>query len=135
MKTKNPIGIKVIGWLQILGALVVLFTLNVEETQAFNARFAIHFIPESIVQIIPEVVIQILLVIFSIIISYGYLKQTKWGYWSMLIYSILVCCISLFQATNYNNQQFVGNIFYSGIVAVYTLLHFRYFNRYVVINK
>ncbi len=76
-ENKNPIGIKIIGWFQILGALAVLFTLNVGQNPPFNVKFAIPFISELFVKI--------LLVIFAIITAYGYLKQAKWGYWSMLI--------------------------------------------------
>lgn len=119
MEKSNPMGIKFIGWFQILGALAVLFTLGVQQSPPFNERFAVPFIP--------EIIVKILLVVVSIIISYGYLKRTKWGYWSMLIYSILFCFISIIQGINYNSQPFIGNVFYSGIVAVYTLVHFKYF--------
>lgn len=124
MNKKNPIGIKFIGWFQILGALAILFTLNVQQNPPFNIRFAVQFIPELIVKICVGV--------FSIIIAYGYLKQLKWGYWSMLIYSILFCLISVVQISKYSTQPFIGNAIYSAIVAIYTILNFKYFYK---INK
>ena len=120
MKSESPIGITFIGCFKILSALVILFTLNVQQTPPFNIRFAMPFIPELLVRLC--------VVIFSLIIAYGYLRQNKFGYWSMLIYSILFCCISFFQASKYGNQPFIGNAIYAAIVTVYTLLHRKDFN-------
>ena len=119
---KNPIGIKFIGWFQILGALAILFTLNVKQTPPINVRFAIPFIPELLVKIC--------LGVFAIIIAYGYLKQLKWGYWSMLIYSILFFCISATQLTKYSSQPFIGNAIYAAIVPIYTIYNRKHFVKY-----
>ena len=119
MDMKNSIGIKFIGWFQILGALVILFTLNVQQNPPINVRFALPFIPELLVKIC--------LGVFAIIIAYGYLKQLKWGYWSMLIYSILFFCISATQATKYSSQPFIGNAIYAAIVTIYTIYKNKYF--------
>lgn len=124
MNEKNPIGINIIGWFQILGAFAILFTLNVQQTPPFNIRFSVPFLPELIVKICVG--------IFAIIIAYGYLKCLKWGYWSMLIYSILFCCISITQITEYGVQPFIGNAIYSAIVAIYTIFHSKY---YIKCNK
>ena len=124
MKTKSPLGIIFISFYQIFGALILLFTLNIEQTPAFNIRFAVPFIPELLVKIS--------VVIFSLIIGYGYLKQTKWGYFSMLIYSISFCCLSLFQVTKYGSQPFVGNAIYAAIVSIYTVTHTKYFTSHPV---
>ena len=115
MKTKNPIGITLIGWFMILSALAVLFTLNVQQNPPFNVRFAVPFIPELLVRLC--------VVVFAIIIAYGYLRQSKFGYWSMLVYSILFGFISFFQVSKYGNQPFIGNAIYAAIVTIYTLLH------------
>ena len=119
MNKKNPIVIKFIGWFQILGAFAVLFTLNVQQTPPFNIRFGVPSVPEFIVKICVG--------IFAIIIAYGYLNCLKWGYWSMLIYSILFCCISLIKIIEYGGQPFIGNAIYSAIVALYTIFHSKYF--------
>lgn len=127
MNKKNPIGIKFIGWFQILGALVVLLTLNVQQTPPFNIRFAVPFIPEFIVKICVG--------IFAIIIAFGYLKYLKWGYWSMLIYSILFCYISLTQIIEYGGKVFIGNAIYSAVVSIYTIFHSKYFINYNKIQE
>jgi hypothetical protein len=122
MKTKTPRGIVLIGLLQIFLAITVLFTLNVQQNPPFNIRFAVPFIP--------ELWVKIFVVVLAIILAYGYLRQTKWGYWSMLIYSVLFCCISLFQATKYGIQPwqpFIVNVSSAVIVAIYTVLHSKYF--------
>ena len=119
MNEKNPIGIKLIGGFQIFGALAILFSLNVQQTPPFNIRFGVPFIP--------ELVVRICIVVFAIIIAYGYLMQLKWGYWSMLIYSILFCYISLSQTTKYGSQPFIGNAIYAAIVTIYTIIHSKCF--------
>lgn len=122
MNKKNPIGIKFIGWFQLLSALALLFTLNVVQTPPFNIRFAVPFIPEIIVKIFVGV--------FAIIIAYGYLKCLKWGYWSMIIYSLLFGFISLTQVSKYGSQPYIGNAIYSYIVAIYTIFHSKYFIKF-----
>lgn len=127
MKAKNPMGIKIIGLFQIVSALVVVFTFNIQQNPPFNIRFAVPFLPELLVKIFVAV--------FAIIIAYGYLRQTKWGYWSMLIYSILFCCVSLFQVTNYGSQPFLGNAIYSAIVTIYTMLHAKSFTKQGILSE
>lgn len=119
MTKKIPIGVKFIGWFQILGALVILFTFNVQQNPPMNVRFAVPFISESVIKICVS--------IFAIIIAYGYLKQLKWGYWSMLIYSIVFCWISMTQIISYDSQPFVGNATYAAIVTIYTLFNRKHF--------
>lgn len=112
---KKPFGIYFIGGFQIFGALAILMTLSIPQYPAFNIRFGVPFIPELWVKII--------VVIVAFLLAYGYLKLTKWGYYGMLVYSILFCGISLFQALAGEPQPFLGNGIYAAIVVVYTLLH------------
>lgn len=119
MDTKQPLGIKFISCFQLIGGFTLLFTLNNQQTPLFNIRFNVPFIPELVVKICVGVL--------ALIIAYGYLKQFKWGYWSMLIYSILFCCISLINIIKYTSQPFIGNAIYAAIVTIYTLLHSKYF--------
>lgn len=119
MKKNNFIGIKLIGWFQVFGALVLLLTLNVEQNPPFNIRFSMPFVP--------EILMKIVVIVMSLIIAYEYLKQTKYGYWSMIIYSTIFCCISLIQSVKYGMQPFIGNTIYSSIVVIYTIVHRKYF--------
>lgn len=117
MDRKQPIGIKWISYFQFFGAIAVLMTINIEQTPALNVRFGVPFLPELLVKI--------LIIVLGTLIAYGYLKQTKWGFFSMLVYSILFGGISCFQA---QIQPFIGNGIYAFIVAIYTLGHFKDFN-------
>ena len=106
--------------LSLLATILIFlfFTLNVVQTPPFNIRFAVQFIPEIIVKIFVGV--------FAIIIAYGYLKCLKWGYWSMIIYSLLFGFISLTQVSKYGSQPYIGNAIYSAIVVIYTIFHSQY---------
>lgn len=117
MGQKQPIGIKWISYFQFFGVIALLITINIEQTPALNVRFGIPFLPELFVKI--------LIIVLGTLIAYGYLRQTKWGFWSMLIYSILFSIISSFQG---QTQPFIGNAIYAFIVAIYTLVHFKDFN-------
>lgn len=88
------------------------------QTPPFNIRFAVPFIP--------EIIVRILVCTFALIIAYGYLKHLKWGYFSMLIYSILFCFTSLTQVSKYGSQPYIGNAIYSAIVVIYTIFHSQY---------
>jgi hypothetical protein len=77
-----------------------------------NIRFGVPYIPEFVVRIS--------IAVFSIIMAYGYLNMKKWGYWALMIYSILFLIISLNQITLYNSQPFIGNAIFSVIVIIYT---------------
>lgn len=117
MNQKQPIGIKWISYFQFFGVIAVLMTINIEQTPALNVRFGVPFLPELLVKI--------LIIVFGTLIAYGYLKQTKWGFFSMLGYSILFGGVSSFLG---QSQPFTGNAIYAFIVAVYTLVHFKDFN-------
>lgn len=116
MNNKGPIGITFISYFQMLGSIVLLMAIKNEQTPAFNMRFGVPFLPELLVKI--------LVIGFGILIAFGYLKQTNWGFWSMLVYSVLFCGMSFLQET----QPFIGNAIYSFIVIIYTLRHIHDFN-------
>jgi hypothetical protein len=123
----NPIGITFISGYQMLGVFAVLFTLNSQQNPPLSIRFGVPFIP--------EILVKICVVIFAIIIAYGYFIQSKWGYWSMLIYSVLFCCVSIFQVNKYGSQPFIGNAIYAAIVIIYTVSHSKYFIGNIVSNE
>lgn len=112
MKRSRALGISYIGYNYIAGAIVLLISLNTEQAVPFNISFGGSGIP--------QVIVRILLMLFLLIMAYGYLKQTKWGYWTMMIYSALFFSISLIQMTRYNIQPYIVNTFYSLGVFIYT---------------
>ena len=112
MERSRPLGISYIGYNYIAGAIVLLISLNTEQVVPFNMRFGVPGIP--------EIIVRVFIMVFSLIMAYGYLKQTKWGYWTMMIYSALFFSISLIQMTRYNIQPYIVNTFYSLGAFIYT---------------
>jgi len=112
MIMKRPLGVTLIGYFYVFGAIILLITLGVKQEIGMNIRFGVPYIPEFVVRIS--------IAVFSIIMAYGYLNMKKWGYWALMIYSILFLIISLNQITLYNSQPFIGNAIFSVIVIIYT---------------
>ncbi len=125
MIKKERLGILFIGIYQMISALVILVTLNVQQNPQFNIRFGVSFLPELLVKIIIGV--------GSIIVSYGYLRQLKWGFWGMIAqsgYFFLVCIIQLISISIWKVP--IGIIFYHALVIIYTLFHYKDFG---IFNK
>ena len=119
MITKRPSGITFIGYFYVFGSIVLLLSLGVKQEVAINVRFGVPYLPEMIVRIF--------IALFSIAMAYGYLKLKKWGYWTVIIYSILFLLLSLNQISHYNSQPFIGNAIFSIIVLIYTFMSRRSF--------
>lgn len=113
MISKRPLGISCIGYFYIAGAIILLLTLGAEQNIGMNIRFGVPFVPEVLVRIIISV--------FSIVMAYGYLKLMRWGFWTMIGYSILFLAVSLNQIAVYNSQPFIGNAVFSALVLFYTI--------------
>lgn len=111
---KRPIGISFIGYFYIFGAIVLILTLGIKQDIDINVRFGVPFLP--------EIAVRIFVAVFSIIMAYGYLNLKKWGYWTMILYSIVFSIISTNQANIYHSQPFIGNIIFSMIVLFYTVI-------------
>ena len=128
MKKKEKLGILLIGILQMISALVLLVTLNVQQNPGFNVRFGVSFLP--------EIPVKLLVGIGSIIISYGYLRLLKWGFWGMLLqsgYFLLACMIQLMFTSTWIPP--IGVIIYHIIVIIYTLFHYKDFEVCFKIRK
>lgn len=119
---KRPIGISFIGCFYIFGAFVLILTLGVKQDININVRFGVPFLP--------EIAVRIFVAVFSTIMAYGYLKLKKWGYWTMIIYSLIFLIISTNQANIYHNKLFISNIIFSLLVLFYT-----FNNRHNFYNK
>ena len=115
MVTKRHFGITFIGYFYIFGSIVLLLTLGVKQEVSINVRFGVPYLPEMIVRIF--------VALFSIAMAFGYLKLKKWGYWAVIIYSILFLLVSMNQISHYNIQPFIGNAIYSVIVLIYTFMN------------
>lgn len=112
MERSRAFGISFIGYNYIGLAIALLIYLDVKQVVLFNISFGASGIS--------EIIVRVLLMIFSLIMAYGYLKQTKWGYWIMMIYSALFFSISLIQMTRYNIQPYIVNTVYLLGAFIYT---------------
>ncbi|CAH2213894.1 hypothetical protein [Tepidibacter aestuarii] len=123
MVEKRPLGITLIGYFYIFGAVVIAITLftNAKDQFGIAVRFGVPNFPENIMRVLVSMI--------SLIMAYGYLKLEKWGYWLMLIYTIYFLTVSITLYQQYNQQPFYGNIIWSIIVLIYTLLKRKYFNK------
>jgi hypothetical protein len=131
---KRPLGISFIGYIYILGAILLFLSviLGVTHNTPFSIKFGTHYnqeiflrsdVPLNVrfgVPFLPETFVMIFIVVFYTIMAYGYLKMKKWGYWIMIVYSILFIIISLKQLSIYNSDTFLINAINSIIVLIYT---------------
>ncbi len=115
----RPMGITIIGYFYILGAMVLFLTLGSEFDIGINVRFGVPNFSETL--------IRITIGLFSLIMAYGYLALSKWGYWTMICYSVLFGVISLTIVDSYKSQPFIGNAVFSMIVVIYTFRKRKYF--------
>ena len=114
---KRPFGVSFISYFYIFGACVLLFTSIFYDSgvNPFSVaeRFGLANAPEQLVRIVVAII--------SLIMAFGYLGLKKWGFWFMMIYSLLFGTLSLSLAISHNQQPFIGNAIFSVIIIIYTL--------------
>ncbi|MFA9397398.1 MAG: hypothetical protein ACERKV_03915 [Clostridiaceae bacterium] len=125
MGEKRPLGITLIGYFYVFGAFVLIVTLFTNSTQQFGiaVRFGLPNIPEDIMKVLVSII--------SLIMAYGYLRLEKWGYWLMITYTIYFLVVSVTLSQQYKQQPFYGNVIWSIIVLIYTLIKRKYFDKKV----
>lgn len=99
MRVKNPILVTVIGDWNILSAFFIIASCF--PTPKFIGQFGFSFIP---IYSISEGIIRILEVISLLIITYGFLRLKKWGYWLMITYNLFFLVISIVSILSHNKQ-------------------------------
>jgi hypothetical protein len=114
---KRPMGISLIGYFYMFGAVVLLFTAIFYQADAD----AISISERLGVSILPERMMRIVLALFSLLMVYGYMRLKRWGFWLIVSYSVLFGVISSVIATNQSQQPFIGNVVFSVIVLIYTI--------------
>jgi hypothetical protein len=117
---KRHIGINIIGYFYIFGAIVLLLTLGIEQNVPISIRVGLEFLP--------ELGVRIFISILFIIMSIGFINLKKWAYWAMVLCSLYMLVMSLNLAFNYQNQLFVGNAIFSASVLIYTIFNQHHFN-------
>lgn len=119
MIQQRPKFLSFIGYFYCFGALILLFSLGTDQEVGMAVRFGIPNVPETIVRVSIAVI--------ALVMAYGYLKLTRWGFWLTILYTILFSLISINLVSSYNSQPFIGNAIWSVIVLVYTIVKRKYF--------
>ncbi|PFG03494.1 hypothetical protein [Bacillus sp. es.034] len=114
---KRPLGVSLIGYFYIFGAVVLVFTAIFYQADAdaisISERFGVSILPERMMRIV--------LALFSLLMVYGYMKLKRWGFWLIVSYSVLFGVISSVIGANQPHQPFIGNVIFSVIVLIYTI--------------
>jgi hypothetical protein len=116
---KRPIGVTLISYFYLFGAAVLFISAIFYDAGANTIGIAERFgLPHA-----PERMMRFLIALLSLVLVYGYIRLTNWGYWFMIVYSILFGCISIsaLLISNPSPQPFLGNMIFSLVVLMYTI--------------
>ncbi|MCK1985684.1 MULTISPECIES: hypothetical protein [Peribacillus] len=120
---KRPLGVSLISYFYILGAIVLLSTSIFYDSNANQIGIATRFGLSNV----PEQLIRVLVALTSFIIIFGYMRLKKWGFWMMLVYSLFFLVISFSLSLTHNQHPFTGNMIWSILVISYTIYVNKYF--------
>lgn len=114
MKQNRPKEMTLIGSLYIFEAIIVLLALVVggEEGLYIGVREIVSDIPANI--LIP------ILTMLKLFIAYGYLKLKNWGYWLMMLYSLVVILMNSYLMLQFGLQLYIWQTMFSVYVLRYT---------------
>lgn len=114
---KRPLGVSLISYFYIFGAIVLLFTAIFYNAEAnsigISERFGLPNVPERLMRVI--------VALFSLVMVYGYTRLKKWGFWIMITYSVIFGIISSLLITQQSQQPYTGNLIFSIVVVAYTI--------------
>ncbi|MFF3099547.1 hypothetical protein [Viridibacillus arvi] len=114
---ERPIGVTLISFFYIFGAVVLLLTSIFYHHEPNGIGIAERFgIPNG-----PERLVRVILALTTFVMVYGYANLKKWGFWSMIVYSILFGLLSITLMTSQNIHPFLGNLIWSLIIIVYSI--------------
>jgi len=114
---KRPIGVTLISYFYLFGAAVLFISAIFNDAGAntigIAERFGLPYVPERMMRV--------LVALLSFVLVYGYIRLTNWGYWFMIVYSILFGCMSALLISSPSPQPFLGNVIFSIVVLIYTI--------------
>lgn len=97
MKAKNPALVTVIGDFNILYIFFIIISFL--KVPKFNGNLDLSFIN---IQSFSEGIIRVLEVVSLSIITYGFLKLKKWGYWLMVTYYLFLLIVAIISILSHN---------------------------------
>jgi hypothetical protein len=101
MRVKRPVLVTFIGDLNIFN--IFLLIASFLPKPKFTEQFGIYFSPTPTFL---DGIIRILMVISLLIISYGFLKLKRWGYWLMIAYNLFFLIVSMAFLLKQNGQSY-----------------------------
>jgi hypothetical protein len=81
---KRPLGVSLISYFYIFGAIILLFTAIFYDADANSIGIADRFGLRNI----PERLMRVMWLYSHWEWSYGYIRMKKWGFWLMITYSV-----------------------------------------------
>lgn len=122
MGTKRPVLVSFIGDLNFLN--VFLLIASFFPKPKFAEQYGFYFSPTPNFL---EGIIKILMVISLLIISYGFLKLKRWGYWLMIAYNLFFLVLSMIFLLKQNRQSYTPGYITSLLGLIITFPSKRYF--------
>ncbi len=114
---KRPLGVLLISYFYILGAIFLLYTSVFFDANANQIKISTRFgVPN-----VPEQLMRVLVALTSLIMAIGYMRLRTWGFWMVIGYSVILGSISFSLTLSHNQQPFIGNMNWSIIVLIYTI--------------
>lgn len=128
MRENRPLIITFIGDGCVFSAFLLILSLFPNITE----RIGIYSPPLPTFLKIPflsEVIMEVIISLILLIISYGYLRLKRWGYWLMVSFNVyfLVGCIISFQQSG--QQSFYQNPIAIIIGLIFILPTIKYFDK------
>ncbi|MBZ9686303.1 hypothetical protein G9F72_008165 [Clostridium estertheticum] len=99
MSEKRPVLITYVRDLNFLNAFLLIVSLFPK----FTERFGIYSIPTLTFS---DGIIRVLMVIILLIISYGFLRLKRWGFWLMITYDIFFLVLPIILLLKQNGQSY-----------------------------
>ena len=117
LRTDIPLGLLLIATFYTFGAMVLLTLLFANPVQTSRVIAGVHGLPLSTGYWILPVIAGI-----ALLIAYGLLSLSQWGYALTMLYLAYFGSISALLLTAYNSTVYLGNLLWSILVILYLLL-------------
>lgn len=114
MKQNRPKEMNLIGSLYIVEGIAVLLAL------AIRGEAGLYTGLRELITNVPANVLIPVVTLLKFIISYGYLTLTRWGYWLMMLYSIIVILMNGYLMLQFGLSLYIWQTMFSIYVLKYT---------------
>ncbi|MEH7455611.1 hypothetical protein [Gottfriedia acidiceleris] len=114
---KKPLGISVISYFYIFGAIVLLISSVFFNPSTNSIGIAERFGVSNV----SEPLFRVIVAFITLMMIFGYIRLKKWGFWFMISYSVLFGSISLYLSIHHNQQPYIGNMIFTFFILFYTI--------------